>query len=246
MKAHKTLNPNVGVLRLFPSITEAVIKSFLLPPIQGVILHTFGVGNAPTRHDLIDALKEASDRGVIIVNITQCRTGSVSDAYATGKALSQINVIPGFDMTLECALTKLSFLLGRSYSAVKVRQLMATCLRGELTSFTPERKFSFKNPNFTHRLAEALHANPFTDSPIIEKSLYPIIFLSAASFGEIAEMEKLLTYSNWLTINTHDHLGRTALHIASLHGHQHMVEWLLRNGANVHLRDSLTKTPVNL
>lgn len=72
-RAHKSMNSNVASLRLFPGITETTIRTFLAPPIQGVVLETYGAGNAPsTRADLIAALKEACDRGVVIVNCTQC------------------------------------------------------------------------------------------------------------------------------------------------------------------------------
>lgn len=68
------MNANVASLRLFPGITESTIRTFLAPPIQGVVLETYGAGNAPsTRADLIAALKEANERGIVIVNCTQCK-----------------------------------------------------------------------------------------------------------------------------------------------------------------------------
>ena len=85
---HTTLNRNVGLLRLFPSITSALVKAFLQPPIEGVVLQTYGTGNIPSnREDIVTELRSATERGVIIVNITQCSKGSVSDIYETGKQL---------------------------------------------------------------------------------------------------------------------------------------------------------------
>jgi len=72
-----------------------------MPPIRGVVLETFGAGNAPQRADLMQALKEACDRGVVVVAITQCAKGSVSDAYETGRTLLQAGIVPGGDMTPE-------------------------------------------------------------------------------------------------------------------------------------------------
>lgn len=94
-----------ATLRLFPGITAETVRAFLIPPVQGVVLETFGAGNAPQRKDLLAALKEASDRGVVIVAISQCMKGSVSDAYEAGRALLDVGVIPGGDMTPEVSYT---------------------------------------------------------------------------------------------------------------------------------------------
>ena len=138
--AHKNLNPNVATLRIFPGITSSTVKAFLSPPIQGVILETYGAGNVPTtRTDILKLIKEACDRGVVIVNCTQCKKGYVSDLYATGKALAALGVVPGGDLTPECALTKLSYLLGKNRSAAEVRILMQRNLRGEMSNLSTLR-----------------------------------------------------------------------------------------------------------
>lgn len=72
-----------------------------MPPTRGVVLETFGAGNAPQRTDLMGSLKEACERGVVIVAISQCTKGSVSDAYETGRTLQRAGVVPGGDMTPE-------------------------------------------------------------------------------------------------------------------------------------------------
>lgn len=77
------------------------MRAFLAPPTQGVVLETYGAGNAPQRSDLIGALKDACDRGVVIVSISQCAKGSVSDAYETGRSLLSAGVVSGGDMTPE-------------------------------------------------------------------------------------------------------------------------------------------------
>ncbi|OSD08334.1 L-asparaginase [Trametes coccinea BRFM310] len=137
--SHRQMSPHVATLRLFPGITGSTIRAFVAPPTRGVVLETFGAGNAPQRADLVAALKEACDNGVVIVAITQCAKGTVSDAYETGRSLIQAGVVPGGDMTPECALTKLSYLLSKpELSAAQVRALIGTPLRGELT--LPESK----------------------------------------------------------------------------------------------------------
>lgn len=94
-----------ATLRLFPGITATTISAFLTPPVQGVVLEAFGSGNAPQKADLMQAIKSACDRGVIVVAISQCAKGSVSDAYETGRTLLQAGVVPGGDMTPEAGIT---------------------------------------------------------------------------------------------------------------------------------------------
>ncbi|XJO76275.1 hypothetical protein BDV3_006823 [Batrachochytrium dendrobatidis] len=143
-RTFKAMNPSVATLRLFPGITEATVRAFLSPPIAGVVLETYGSGNAPSnRHELLKAFKEACDRGVVIVNCTQCKRGLVTDIYETGKALTAIGIVPGADMTPECALTKLSYLLAK-YSDVHIlRRLMRKSLRGELTIPVRRQRFTY-------------------------------------------------------------------------------------------------------
>lgn len=91
---HASLNKNVGQLRMFPSITTNLVKAFLQPPIEGVVLLSYGMGNMPTnREDLIKELREATERGIIIVNITQCPSGRVSRIYESAKQLEETGTV---------------------------------------------------------------------------------------------------------------------------------------------------------
>jgi 60kDa lysophospholipase len=103
--------PFSATLRLFPGITPATVKAFFLPPIRGVVLEAFGSGNAPSRSDLLNIIKEACDRGVLVVAISQCTRGSVSDAYESGRTLQQAGVVPGCDMTTEVFLLVFSMFI---------------------------------------------------------------------------------------------------------------------------------------
>jgi lysophospholipase len=134
LRVRDTLSPNVAALRVYPGMTRAVLENFLRPPLEGLVLETFGSGNAPDRtDDLLGALRDATDRGVVIVNVTQCQKGRVKTSYAAGQALVDAGVVPGADMTPEAALAKLAFLLGQGLPPDEVRTLVGKSLRGELT-----------------------------------------------------------------------------------------------------------------
>ena len=135
MKPHYLFDTNVVVLTLFPGIQESIINSVLhVPGLKAVVLKTFGSGNAPQKEWFIRQLKEASERGIVIVNITQCQSGAVEmGRYETGLQLLQAGVISGYDSTVESVLTKLMFLLGHGKSEREIRYQMSIPVAGEFT-----------------------------------------------------------------------------------------------------------------
>lgn len=135
LKVRDMGEPVVGALRLFPGISAQLVRNILKPPLEGLVLEAYGVGNAPDRNrELIEVIAEASSRGVVIVDCTQCLEGSVDlSDYATGSALARAGVVSGFDMTAEAALTKLFYLFSGGFAPAEVKAQIEMDLRGELT-----------------------------------------------------------------------------------------------------------------
>lgn len=135
LKVHTYLNNDIAVLKLFPGISKKITSAILnLNGLKAVILETFGAGNATTEKWFTDELKKAINKGIIILNITQCSEGKVIQGmYETSSHLKKIGVISGSDMTYESAVTKLMFLLGQKLNNTQLKKQLISNLRGELT-----------------------------------------------------------------------------------------------------------------
>ena len=136
LKLNTRFESQVAWLPFFPGMTYEIFENLLENDnLRGVILSTFGSGNAPDSEALKDMLKRAIDRGVTIVNITQCGHGGVKpEMYATSLMLTECGVIPGGDMTNEAAITKLMMLLGKTDCQEEIRRDFTRDIRGELTT----------------------------------------------------------------------------------------------------------------
>lgn len=134
-RMHPGMRTEVAWVPLFPGMPmEGLRRTLEWEDLRGVVLATFGSGNAPTSQVLHDLLREARDRGVTMVNVTQCGHGGVHpELYATSHMLAGCGVIPGRDMTTEAALTKLMHVLAQTDDPERIRELMTSNLRGELT-----------------------------------------------------------------------------------------------------------------
>lgn len=135
LKAHHEYNSNIIIFSLFPGMQKEVVEKVLsAKELKGIIFRTFGAGNAPQKKWLIDALKKATAEGKIIINITQCAGGRVHmERYGTGLQLQEAGVISGRDSTVEAALTKLMYLLGKNLPTEEVRRRMEISFAGEIT-----------------------------------------------------------------------------------------------------------------
>jgi len=132
---HKKLDDRVAILKIYPGISQNVVESILsIEGLQGLILETYGSGNAPSAPWFINALKRAIDNGLIVLNVTQCKAGKVEmGKYEASVELLKAGVISGEDLTTESAVTKLMILLGSITPKSKVAELLQTSLCGEMS-----------------------------------------------------------------------------------------------------------------
>uniref|UniRef100_A0A8C2FYS8 asparaginase n=1 Tax=Cyprinus carpio TaxID=7962 RepID=A0A8C2FYS8_CYPCA len=184
------MNCNVGLLRLFPGITADTVRAFLQPPMDGIVLETYGSGNAPdNRADLLDEIHKATERGLIMINCTQCLRGSVTTSYATGQALSKAGVVAGFDMTPEAALSKLSYVLAKQdLSTEEKKKMLSRNLRGEMMVKPGGAKLSLSDSRFIQAIAKSFNIC-FKEE--LEDALTPTLACAAAKIGDIEALEAL-------------------------------------------------------
>jgi L-asparaginase len=131
---HKNLASDVAVLKLYPGISPKVVENILNADVRGIVMEAFGAGNTTTDQWFIDLLKDAIDNGKVILDISQCKVGTVElGRYETSRQLKDIGVANGYDMTYESAVTKMMYLWGQHNDPKIVKELLETDLRGELT-----------------------------------------------------------------------------------------------------------------
>lgn len=135
LSPHYVMDSNIVIFSLFPGINPEIVKKILeAEELKGIIFRTFGSGNAPQALWLVNALSDATKKGKVIVNVTQCSTGSVKmNLYETGRQLLEAGIISGKDMTVEAALTKLMYLFGKKLSPEEVRREMKRNIAGEIS-----------------------------------------------------------------------------------------------------------------
>lgn len=135
LKVSTSFDENVVILKIFPGISQKVFNAVAnIQGLKGIVLETFGSGNVPTSRWLINCVKRAIKKGIIILNVTQCEGGRVNmGQYETSMELLSSGVVSAMDMTTEAAITKLMFLLGQGLTVDEIRMYLNKSLRGEIS-----------------------------------------------------------------------------------------------------------------
>ncbi|VDP82361.1 unnamed protein product [Echinostoma caproni] len=228
--------------------------------LPGVVIRTYGAGNIPAaRKDLLAAFKAASDRGVLMINVTQCYKGGVKAIYSTGMILNNYGVIPGYDMTTEAALTKLAYVLGKRDlpDIASKRDYLLRSLRGEVTIEGEDAQSARLNGlrHLTHMgsekslmtyLAELFARAKSEDldgrGSMWVRRLAPALACTAAASNNVASLEELYHMMGHLQLA--DSEGSTTLHKATLHGNYEATRFLLEHSVAVHTKDMWGWTPL--
>ncbi|KAH7551022.1 hypothetical protein BM1_10395 [Bipolaris maydis] len=224
---------HVACLRVFPGITPAMVDAVLhLEGLKGLVLETFGAGNTPGGPDsaMTRCLADAVKRGIVIVNVTQCLSGSVSALYAPGAFLGRAGVVFGQDLTSEAALTKLAYLLSLPGATPdEVAKRMSVSLRGELTETT---RTHFEHPSRSGVLTPEL------------SSLTALGY--AIQKGDLQATRDIIRGEPRWLLNDADYQMNSPVHLAATSPNVEILRDFLAQGASVHLRNRSGNTPLFL
>merc|ERR1719265_1422650 len=225
LMVHSHLETNLAVVTMFPGIPPQLLAAQLAPPVAGAVLQTYGSGSMSESPAILEVLLTASKQGVLLVAITQCARGSVENKLGDDNILQAADVIGLGDMTLEAALTKMAVVLGHGMSIEKARAAMAHNLAGELAVRAAEQHLELSSGAFVRAVGKALGSFGPESQEQIQKVLLPMLVCSAASAGDVSQLQGFCRTGESLDCVDHDQ--RSPLHVASAEGHEACVKFLI-------------------
>jgi lysophospholipase len=243
----------ITVIKFFPIIKDSTFESFFKPPIKAVIMETYGAGTFPTdRVKIHEIISNANKNGIIVVNVAQCRKGSHISSDME-KLFQSIGVIYAGDITVECCLAKLSYLLGKKYDTKKIQALLQESLRGEVSIIQPPEIFSLHSKPFVNALVSLMNNEKKSEENyIIATTLLPTVISelveNASNIGiehNLSLLKKLEKVIKRINFNDFSSNKKTPLHFAAINGCLEIVEFLLKCRLNINQIDDENFTPLN-
>jgi len=245
---------DITMIRIFPGKFRN-FRDTIAGTLKGLVLQTFGAGNCPEDPVFLKTLTDITERGCVVVNVTQCIRGEVEAHYAAGQILVDAGVISAGDMTPEAALVKLGWLLAQPNSTpAEVRELFQQDLRGEVTVRSKDSKqFSLENDIFAKAVYSTLAASGALTGreggialTEIGNAIVPTLVCQFASTNNITELDRIFGGGEDKSVspNIKDYDGRTALHLAAAKNHVAAIKYLLGKKADVNSIDNFGRTPL--
>ncbi|CDW83985.1 l-asparaginase archaeal glu-trnagln amidotransferase subunit d [Stylonychia lemnae] len=241
------MSNNISLISMSPLFNLNIIES-ILEKSEGVIIQAYGMGNIPNKSkELMELLRLAIEKNVIVVILTQCHKGGVNDLYEAGRSLTELGAVLGQDMTLECCYAKLSYLLGKGYSTEKIKKMLIKSMRGELTDIKRDKKvFSLKNSNLVSAIARVIKNEEAGDYKQIFKTIEPVLLNSIAaslvqkdtqkqsnSQLKRVNLDQIITLID-INLDKIDSTGCSPLYHAIRKGYSDIALLLYFKGASVH------------
>jgi len=219
----KNLSRKVGVLKMYPTMPTQIIKNVLEDDLDACIIEGFGAGSLPLgRPEIREIFKKATSEGKILLVISQCARGSVNPAYSMDQQFIDLGLISGLDMTVECAVAKLAYLLGKNLPLEEAKELIQKDIRGDCTEQHPI-SFDIKEDSILQVIANSFKAS--VEQEAVKDGLFPTLTSYAAHFGYIHVLDELKRCGTRFDIG--DYEGKTPLHIAAKCGQVDVIKYLI-------------------